>query len=333
MSLPDLGTAPLLPVSAATRIRVAAPADTVTGGPELLHQLVHELRRLGHDAAIAYYPFTEPATVPEPYERYDVPVAAVEDDPDTLLVIPEVATGLLRSRPNTTAVVWWLSIDNYLGRKRESAPIDLARRLALAALGRRVPLPRLRPLHHLAQSDYAVSWLADRGVTAHPLGDYLNASHLGSRADGPREDLIVFNPAKGRRTLDRVRAANPDLTFVPIQNMTPAEVADLLGRAKLYVDFGHHPGKDRMPREAAIAGCCVVTGRLGSAGSAVDVPIPHRYKLDDDAADLGARFGDLARQVLADHGGHSAEFDRYREIIAGEADRFGSEVAAAFGPA
>jgi len=44
---------------------------------------------------------------------------------------------------------------------------------------------------------------------------------------------------------------------------------------KLYVDFGKHPGKDRMPREAAVHGCCIITGRRGAAGNPFDIPIPN----------------------------------------------------------
>lgn len=37
-----------------TKIFVACPANSKTGGPELLHQLVHELNKLGLDAYMYY---------------------------------------------------------------------------------------------------------------------------------------------------------------------------------------------------------------------------------------------------------------------------------------
>ena len=61
--------------------------------------------------------------------------------------------------------------------------------------------------------------------------------------------------------------------------MTEREVEDCLSQAKVYIDFGGHPGKDRIPREAALCGCCVVTGRRGAAGNDVEVPINQSYKL------------------------------------------------------
>ena len=47
--------------------------------------------------------------------------------------------------------------------------------------------------------------------------------------------------------------------------MTPEQVVDLMSESKVYIDFGNHPGKDRIPREAVINGCCVITGVRGSA--------------------------------------------------------------------
>ena len=75
------------------------------------------------------------------------------------------------------------------------------------------------------------------------------------------------------------------LDWVPIENMTPREVGELLASAKVYVDFGEHPGRDRIPREAALAGCVVITGTRGSAGNGIDIPIPSEYVIGEDSPD------------------------------------------------
>lgn len=59
--------------------------------------------------------------------------------------------------------------------------------------------------------------------------------------------------------------------------MTRDEVAKLLSTAKVYIDFGNHAGKDRIPK-AAISGCCVITGKDGSAKFYEDVPIDEEFK-------------------------------------------------------
>ena len=56
------------------------------------------------------------------------------------------------------------------------------------------------------------------------------------------------------------------------------QVTAKLLRAKIYIDFGPHPGMDRFPREAALAGCMIVTNTQGAAEYYADVPIPHKYK-------------------------------------------------------
>lgn len=80
----------------ATRICVLCPAYHATGGTEALHQLVHELRRLGHAARIHYLEVAPAADgrgdpTPARFRRYDAPaVDHVDDAPRHVVVIPEV---------------------------------------------------------------------------------------------------------------------------------------------------------------------------------------------------------------------------------------------------
>ncbi len=65
----------------------------------------------------------------------------------------------------------------------------------------------------------------------------------------------------------------PGWTFVPLENMSKQEVRALMQQSRYYIDFGHHPGKDRLPREAAASGCVVLTLRAGAAQFFDDVPL------------------------------------------------------------
>ena len=51
-----------------------------------------------------------------------------------------------------------------------------------------------------------------------------------------------------------------------------------------------HPGKDRMPREAALLGCCILTSTLGSADFFDDVPIMSEYKFEEDKPEYRSVF-------------------------------------------
>lgn len=56
-------------------VLIAAPANSVSGGPELLHQLCYHLNRLVLDSYLYYYDETgKPVDMeaPKPYEKYGI---------------------------------------------------------------------------------------------------------------------------------------------------------------------------------------------------------------------------------------------------------------------
>ena len=183
---------------------------------------------------------------------------------------------------------------------------------------------------HLHQSEFARQYLVAEGLgpTA-PLGDYINDDYLELIANPPtivRENLMTFNPLKGaERTaaiVAELQKRGIDFTPVPISGYTRQGVRDLLSRAKLYVDFGNHPGKDRIPREAAAMGACVVVNRRGSAGNDIDVPLPDAYKVADEVEGFAGEAADKIAAVFADFDYHTRHFDSYRAGIAREHDEF-----------
>jgi len=100
--------------------------------------------------------------------------------------------------------------------------------------------------------------------------------------------------------------------------------------AKAYIDFGHHPGKDRLPREAALHGTCVITGLYGSAGNTVDIPILDRYKLDPESIHFFSQFQLLITDIFQNFDACQKQFEDYRTIIAAEPLLFTKQVHAAF---
>jgi len=100
-----------------TKIYIAAPAATATGGPELLHQLAYHLKNdLNINAYMYYYPNNHPKPRHPNYEEYGIQfVNQVEDRKDNILIVPETIKGidLLEYYPNIRKVIWWLSVDNF----------------------------------------------------------------------------------------------------------------------------------------------------------------------------------------------------------------------------
>lgn len=315
------------------RIEVVCPGNSTTGGPEAMHQLVDALRGLGHEARIVYFPFDRQFARPDAYAGYDAPQGAPTDRPSTLVILPENKIHFARDFTSAQIAVWWLSVDNYLGAKHESRASDVQRLFKAVVKRRHVPMRAMRGYRHFVQSHYAADFLARHGLRSEFLMDYLGDAHTNVGGRAGRRDIVVYNPNKGRRRIEMLRRDNPGIAFEPIANLSSDGVARLLGDAKIYADFGHHPGKDRMPREAAMAGCCVITGRRGSAAFSGDVPIPERYKLDDGAPGFTSAFGALAAEIFFDFDGHVSDFAEYRARIAGEKTRFLGQVADAFGAA
>lgn len=310
-----------------------ASSTAETGGPELLHQLVDQLRNIGCDAYITYLPLDQTNKKPGRFEQYDAPVSAWEDHRDNYILLPENQTGLSLQIYNARSGIWWLSVDNYLGYKHQSVLKDVYVRFRRLG-GIRAPLFKLKHADHFAQSEYARRFLEKRNIKASMLSDFLRSEFLELKFDPTiKENLIAFNPNKGQKQLERLQTQYPEFKFVPLKNMTPDEVAALLLRAKIYVDFGHHPGKDRPPREAAMAGCCVITGRKGSAGNPIDLPIPEQYKLSDRRQQYIRDFGPLAKDIFNHYDRHQHQFDTYRQTILNEHDLFIQQVANLFEPA
>ena len=324
-----------------TRVLVICPGNAMTAGPEALHQLVADLNRLGQPAQMVYHPFDRRFEPPAPYRKYAVPVGTYAEEPGTLIVFPEIFTMQALRAKGAEVAVWWMSVNNFTGVRYGRPWRDRLRYWKYLLKGKR-PWGGVRALAHLrhfAQSEYAREFLAGHGITAALLSDpipvytepaYVQALPARLRT-AQRADTILYNPTKGAQFTARLMAAYPQWKLRPLRGLNREQLAQAFLDAKLYMDFGHHPGKDRLPREAALHGCCVITARHGSAANPVDVPIPARYKLEVKDPAFVQRFGEVAGDVLANFEGCSREFDAYRQVIAREPAEFDKQIAEAFG--
>jgi len=121
--------------------------------------------------------------------------------------------------------------------------------------------------------------------------------------------------------------AYPHLNFVPVKGLNREQLSERLYEAKIYIDFGHHPGRDRMPREAAMHGCALISGVLGSAGNDIDLPIPKAYKLDSAAPGFLGHFGELADDMIKNFPKHYANFANYRKWVQNEPSVFKQQIS------
>ena len=81
-----------------------------------------------------------------------------------------------------------------------------------------------------------------------------------------------------------------------------------------------------MPREAAMHGCCLISGLLGSAGNDVDLPIPKHYKLNSDSDMFVEKFGLLVEDIFKNFPKHFQEFSTYRKWLQNEPKIFRQQI-------
>lgn len=295
------------------KVYVACPNNHVTGGVELLHQLCHELNKYAWIEACIWYPvlplegeFTNPQ--PKEYDEYDNRwiMTKIPEEGSTL-VFPEIWANRTNEKEfsKRKKIIYWESVDNYL----LNTPFEDALKFPKGII-------------HLAQSHYAMDFLKNQCKVPEDdiiyISDYINESYLNAVPSMGKKRQVVYNPAKGYEFTQKVIEKMPSVDFIPIQNMSKEQVRDLLCESALYIDFGNHPGKDRIPREACTCGCCVITSTKGSAKFFDDVPINDCYKIDIDADDAVDHCKRMITDVLDNLDYHDAYFASYRQQIAAE---------------
>ncbi|MBE5201827.1 hypothetical protein IG612_04190 [Pectobacterium sp. FL60-S17] len=316
------------------KVFVCCPGDAETGGPEVLHQLVDALRSEGVNAYILYFPFRRKFTIPDAYKNYNIQVANYSEDysKDSIVVIPEPVTKLMKFFKDSQICIWWLSVDNYYGAELPLTFAEKMNHMKMIIKGKRKGISSLKKYTHLVQSEYARSYLEKFGIESSFLTDYLNEVHLKNVISdtvlSEKENIVAYNPRKGVEITNDIIKNSPGISFVPIEKMTPLQVKSLLGKSKVYIDFGGHPGKDRFPREAAMAGCCIITGMRGSAKNNIDIPTASEYKIKDYSLSRNKDVTNIILQIFDDFPHHFSQFKEYRKSIFEEKLKFKIQVKA-----
>jgi hypothetical protein len=332
------------------RLIALCPLDgSATGGVEALYQLIDAARRLGADAYLASPPFLEVGDVPDDYRRYDAPqleYSAINSD--DLVVIPEIWARKRRLTRNGKTAIWWLSIDNAF------RPLDDSRRTrnrglrilvdaawrGLASLRISLSVRRFRKrtnIQHLFQSQYAADFWTRHGIEGRFLTDYISDT---SSSNDPSSDfsderhdsedrpyLVAINPRKGIRYAGPLIELLRPQEIVVLKGMDRRAVGNALRSAQTYLDLGAHPGRDRIPREAALAGCVVIVAKRGSAENSIDIPIDDRFKValpKENAAVIELR--QLIEAVGHDFQDNQRLQDSYRDWIRAQQSAFYEEV-------
>lgn len=279
---------------------IVTPSNYVTGGIEAEYQLCDSINKQGGNAYILFVGGKN-LSIPEEYLHYDAPSVYQIDEEDGVIVFTEVFANnaLHHSLKSYTRIVWWLSVDNARSSFDFSADEDII---------------------HCYQSEYARMFLMKSGAkkTA-PLFDYLNDKYLNNKTTESKLNMVCYS-IKGAAFAESL-AGKINAKMVMLKDMSRDEVIDTLLRSKVFIDFGNHPGKDRIPREAAILMNCVITNKEGSANNDFDVRIPNHYKIDH-----GSDAVSVINNCIDNYDSEQLEFEKYRSVIMSEKEEFFSQV-------
>lgn len=321
-----------------SKVYIMCHANIYSGGPTLLHQLGARLMADGVEVYMYYWPLGASPKVHPGYQKYALPYTdQLEDNPQNVLIVPETLCGFVPQSLKIQRVLWWLSVDNWWKITREFLQYYEQQGGSFAT----EPLPNVWALTdsglvHWVQSEYAKRFLVLNGVSEKeilPVGDYLDDVFLARNkvvAKEGRQDVVAFNPRKGLDFTRKLIDYAPDIDWRPVQDMTAEQVEEFLHTAKVYVDFGNHPGKDRIPREAVMAGCCLITGKRGAAANEVDIPIAEDLKFEDTEENI-PRIVAKIRELLANYEQETDRYAAYRRKIMQEPELFCQQVREALG--
>lgn len=317
---------------------ICAPANFYSGGPTLSHQLCDKLIQRGYQASIFYYNYNgnENASPVHPYyKELKLPYTLhVVDEDDCVIITNETFTDIFNNIKRSKKIIWWMSVDFFWDAWKCNIPgvKNKIRHFLLKIkchkeFSRHFDVKR-KDVLHFSQCNYVYDFLIKYGIKKkriYPLSDFIENIDV-PLTSSPKEDIVLYNPKKGLAFTELLMQQAPEIKWVPIINKTPLEVRKLLLKSKVYIDFGHHPGKDRLPREAALFNCCVITGLKGSARYSTDLPIPEKFKIEGSEKNIPTIIS-LIKELLSAYEENIKNFEAYKNIILKEEEKFDSDLS------
>jgi hypothetical protein len=321
-----------------TKIFILSPSTFTSGGPELLHQLCNTLNNNNFNAYIHYFDVDNPSldNVPLEYRKYNLKLLPIEDKDENVLIVPESYPRQIFNYNKIRIVFWWLSVDNYL-ETMKNLTINYFNQIGVLKKYL-IKHSLMKPLHvriehklfscsiiHITQSWYAKEFLLKKGIKSVMISDYINDDFINNSLNPfDKKNFILYNPAKGLATIQKYFDENINAIWIPLAHMNRKNMSKLFALSKIYIDFGHHPGKDRLPREAALHGCIVITNKRGSAFYMEDVYIPESFKVENEKniSDVS----ELINNCIDNYDNLSSQFNEYRNLIMQEKEIFRKQI-------
>ncbi len=343
------------------KIYILAPSKIFTGGPAALHQLGHTIKNKTKfkKVFIYYVPNSNSNSIHPYFKKYKLNVAKKIDDRDNnLLIVSELYPDIkfLNNYKNIQKAIWWLSFDNYLLSffKSENNKIiqnilkipfkmvEFFNILTNFFFGNYIFFDYLKDIYsrkeifrnltfkninyHFCQSYYVKKILNKNGCKTYDISDFLNDVFLlGKYNKNKKKNIVTYNKIKSTKFIEFVIKKNKTVKFIPLINLTKNKMVDTLKKSKIYLDFGTHPGKDRIPREAAVLGNCIIVNKKGSAKNKFDIEIPYEFKFDEKYSDI-KKINQKINEIFTNHDNEFKKFSYYVSKIKKEEKNFINQV-------
>lgn len=335
------------------KITIILGIKDVSGGGESLHQLCAQLQKK-YDCGIYYYDSVS-YKCPEKFKKYNVQILKkVRDEKDSIIIVPDIYTGYLANVKYSKKVIWWLSYDFYelsLPKNKASRFLNkyklpsffLSFVLKIAKLFKVIPEFMFNEIdfksdgeiEHIYNCEYLKIKLEEMGIESEKM-DYLCgpiADIFFESSNFKKRNLVAYNPLKGKEFTEELivycSKYYPYIEFIPIINMSEKEVYICLNECKLYIDFGDFPGPERIPRQAAMCDCNIITSLEGAAENQKDVPISHKFKFDrkkENIPEICKSIDESLRQYEE----YLGEFIFYKEKVQMQKANFASDILSIF---
>lgn len=310
-----------------------------SGGPQTLHQLCSQINNLSIATEAFIYYENKQKEITKGFEKFNVRICSKIDDCEkNLLIVPEVCTHSLNKYKKINKSILWLSWDNYVNTTVKEYMHSLLFRHKymrcfkltiyiyynfVRGMRNKETFIGNNKIKHFYNCEYVKNKIISIGVSESnctylcgPLSDifFSNIEYHFEQ----KKNIVVYNPKKGKHITDKIinycKKQVIPIDFIPIENMSEEEVFDTLYYSKVYIDFGEFPGPERIPREAAMLYCNILTSNLGAAENDEDILIPKKYKFDVKKLELMQIYNQII-DFFDHYEKYVHDFDAYRAKI------------------
>jgi hypothetical protein len=302
-----------------------------TGGPEALHQFVDMVTRehSRHECAIVFFPFQQHDVLLFEHYKVDIKSRLALREADWIIV-PESMTEVIAKLPKSAKIaIWWLSLDNYLRYKHDDPTLFGKIKHWIRIRTKKVISPKkIASYTNFCQSQYVACWLIQQKCEPVFLSDYTcnGLSKIDSKEIINRNKEILYNPRKDPVFINMLIKKLPKIKFIPLKDFSKVELEEKYKKAMIYMDFGHFPGKDRMPREAAGKGCILITGRMGASSNFQDFNLLPHFKINQKNKNFTENAEKIITNIMNNPIDYFNSQESYRHEISEEYINFKKEV-------